>query len=80
MSRTFWVVTLSTLTLGLGACGERPQELAGRQIQGSAPSWQGPATTFTVSGWTVGDQRSWQAHMQARAQTQNEQVRLGKSR
>ena len=80
MSRIFWAVSLSALALGLGACGEKPQELAGRQIQGSAPSWQGPASTFIVSGWTVGDQRSWQAHMQARAQGQNELVRLGASR
>jgi hypothetical protein len=66
--------------LGLAACGERPQELAGRQITGSAASWQGPASVFTVSGWTVGDQGSWQSHMQARAQAQNEHVRLGGSR
>jgi hypothetical protein len=80
MSRVFWVVTLSALTLGLVACGERPQELAGRQIRGSAPNWQGPATVFTASGWKVGDERSWDAHMQTRAQAQNEQVRLGTSR
>lgn len=80
MSRIFWAVSLSALALGLGACGEKPQELAGRQISGSAPSWQGPTTVFTVSGWKVGDERSWDAHMQARAQAQNELVRLGASR
>jgi hypothetical protein len=80
MSRTFLVVTLSALALGLGACGEKPQALAGQQIRGSGPSWQGPATVFTVPGWKVGDERSWNAHMQARAQGQNENVRLGASR
>lgn len=80
MSRAFWTVTLSALTLGLAACGEKPQQLAGQQIRGSAPSWQGPATVFTVAGWKVGDERSWAAHMQARAQGQNENVRLGTSR
>ncbi len=80
MSRIFWAVSLSALALGLGACGEKPQELAGRQISGSAPSWQGPTTVFTVSGWKVGDERSWDAHMLARAQAQNELVRLGASR
>jgi hypothetical protein len=80
MSRTFWVMTLSALTLGLGACGEKPQELAGQRIRGSAPNWQGPPTAFTASGWKVGDERSWDAHMQARAQAQNELVRLGASR
>jgi hypothetical protein len=80
VKRIHWILVLSALTLGLAACGEKPQELAGRQITGSAASWQGPATAVTVSGWTVGDQRSWQAHMQARAQAQNEYVRLGGSR
>jgi hypothetical protein len=54
--------------------------LAGQKIRGSAPNWQGPATVFTVSGWKVGDERSWDAHMQTRAQAQNERVRLGTSR
>ena len=80
MSRILWVATLFALTLGLGACGEKPQVSAGNQIRGSAPGWQGPSTVFTVSGWKVGDERSWAAHMQARAQAQNEHVRLGVSR
>jgi len=80
VKRIHWGLVLSALTLGLAGCGEKPQELAGRQITGSAASWQGPATAVTVAGWTVGDQRSWQAHMQARAQAQNEYVRLGGSR
>ena len=80
MRRSHWVLTLSALTLGLAACSEKPQEFAGGQITGSAASWQGPASAFTVSGWTVGDQGSWQAHMQTRAQAQNEHVRLGGSR
>jgi hypothetical protein len=80
MSRMLWVATLSALTLGLAACGEKPQVSAGNQIRGSAPGWQGPSTVFTVSGWKVGDERSWAAHMQARAQSQNEYVRLGASR
>ena len=79
MSRFLLAAALSALSLGLVACDERPQTSAGQQIRGSAPAWQGPTTAFTVSGWTVGDQRSWQAHMQARAQAQNEYVRLGPS-
>jgi hypothetical protein len=80
MRRTPYVLALSALLLGLGACSERPQELAGRQISGGAPAWQGPTTPLTAPGWTVGDQRSWQAHMQTRAQAQNEYVRLGQAR
>ncbi len=80
MSRSCWAVTLCALAGMLGACGEKPQELTGRKIQGSAASWQGPATSFTVSGWKVGDESSWDAHMRVRAQAQNEQVRVGASR
>jgi len=80
MRRTHWVLALVALASGLAACGEKPQSLAGKQISGSPPSWQGPSTVFTASGWAVGDQRSWQTHMQARAQAQNENVRLGMSR
>ena len=80
MSRIFWAVTLAAMAAVLAACGEKPQELAGHQIRGSAPNWQGPATSFTVSGWKVGDESSWDAHMRARAQAQNEHVRVGASR
>jgi hypothetical protein len=80
VKRAFRVVSMLVLAAGLAACGDRPQERAGKQIGGSAPSWQGPTTSFTVPGWKVGDERSWAAHMQARAQGQNENVRLGTSR
>jgi hypothetical protein len=65
MIRTLWVTALSTLALGLAACAEKPQEAA---------------TAFTASGWKVGDEGSWGAHMQTRTQAQNEHVRLGVSR
>jgi hypothetical protein len=78
--RSACAVTLSALTLALVACGDKPQQGAGQTIRGSAPNWQGPTTAFTVSGWKVGDDASWAAHMQTRAQAQNEHVRLGVSR
>jgi hypothetical protein len=74
MMRTFAVLMLSALALA--GCGERPQTIAGQQITGSAPSWQGPATAFTAPGWKVGDQNSWNQQMQTRAQGQNEFVRM----
>ena len=80
MKRVFLLLPGLALTLGVAACGDRPQERAGHQDRGSAPAWQGPTTVFTVSGWKVGDERSWAAHLQTRAQGQNENVRLGASR
>lgn len=78
MMRIFAVLMLSALALV--GCGERPQTVAGQQIKGSAPSWQGPATAFTAPGWTVGDQASWTQHMQTRAQGQNEYARIAPGR
>lgn len=68
------------LGLALAGCGERPQTVAGQQIKGSAPSWQGPATAFTAPGWKVGDQGSWTQQMQTRAQGQNEYSRIAPGR
>jgi len=68
------VLMLSALVLA--GCGERSQQMAGQQIGGSVPSWQGPATAFTAPGWKAGDQGSWIQHMQTRAQGQNEFVRI----
>ena len=48
MRRTHWVLALVALASGLAACGEKPQSLAGKQISGSPPSWQGPSTVFTA--------------------------------
>lgn len=71
------IIVIAASALLLAACGEKPQSLAGKQIHGSEPSWQGPVTRFTEPGWKVGDQNSWTQHMQARAQGQNESVRIG---
>ncbi len=75
--------TLAVLFLSvwaLAGCSERPQTMAGQQIGGSAPSWQGPTTAFTAPGWKVGDQDSWKQHMQTRAQGQNEFSRIAPGR
>jgi hypothetical protein len=74
MIRTFALCVLSALALA--GCGDRPSERAGTTITGSAPSWQGPATAFTAPGWKVGDQGSWNQHMQTRTQGQNEFARI----
>jgi hypothetical protein len=62
--------------LTLAGCGEKPQEPAGRTVRGGAQAWEGPKTAFTAPGWTVGDRASWAAHLQTRAQTMNEYMRI----
>jgi hypothetical protein len=74
MMRSFALCVLSAWALA--GCGDRSQESAGGTIIGSAPSWQGPATGFTAPGWKVGDQGSWNQHMQTRTQGQNEFARI----
>ncbi len=74
MTRTFALCVLSALVFA--GCGDKPQDRAGMTITGSPPSWQGPATAFTAPGWKVGDQNSWNQHMQTRAQGQNEFARI----
>ena len=72
------LIVLTFATLALAACGEKPQELAGGKIKGSAPGWQGPATPFTAAGWKPGDELSWDQHMRTRAQQgQNDYARIG---
>ncbi|MBX3642578.1 MAG: hypothetical protein KF720_05845 [Rubrivivax sp.] len=68
------------LALALVGCSERPQSLAGQQVRGSAPAWEGPTTAFTAPGWKVGDQESWKQQLQTRAQGQNEFVRMAPGR
>ncbi len=58
----------------LGACGEKPQT-AGTQKSNAKP-WQG-AQSETDSGWKVGDQASWEEHLNTRTQRgQNEYNRI----
>ena len=73
MNRLAWLMLAA---LALAGCSERPQQMAGQQIGGSVPSWQGPQTAFTAPGWKVGDRDSWMQQMQRRAQGQNEFVRM----
>jgi uncharacterized lipoprotein len=56
----------------LAACGERSQAMGEERDYGDAPPWQGTANGYAASGWTPGDQASWQKQMQMRNQAQNE--------
>jgi hypothetical protein len=61
----------------LAACSEKPQELAGSKVKGSAPAWQGAKDEFVQPGWKVGDRASWEQQMKERAKGQNEYARIG---
>ncbi|RZT97635.1 hypothetical protein [Rivibacter subsaxonicus] len=64
----------------LGACGERQNPAQTRQEQrqqAGTEAWAaGSSSGFKAAGWTPGDQASWERHMRARSQNQNEYVRI----
>jgi pyruvate/2-oxoglutarate dehydrogenase complex dihydrolipoamide dehydrogenase (E3) component len=63
----------------LAACGERPQSEAARLKKADAKPSTGAVATdkaYMASGWTAGDDTSWQAQIRSRAQSQNEYTRI----
>ncbi len=70
MRATMLLPVLASLAL-LGACGEKPQTLAGKKSD--APAFQGAENAFVAPGWKPGDKTSWEQGLKARAlNTQNE--------
>ena len=63
------------LSLGLAACGEKPQTATHRKADGHP--YDGPASAYTAGGWKAGDAAAWDAQMRIRAQGQNEYSRSG---
>lgn len=69
------LVVLLAFCAGLVACTEKPQTATVRKPD-AAPS-QGAAAAYTAQGWKTGDATSWDAHIKARTQGQNEYTRTG---
>ena len=74
MRRTALLI-LTTLSLGLVACGERSQAEPARLKSADAKASTGTQNGHAVGGWTPGDQTSWTQQLKARAQGQNEYTR-----
>ena len=71
--RAAMVVGGLSLAVLLGACTERVQTndpKAERKVD--VPGWKGGAVRYTVPGWTLGDEASWDAQLRRRAQNQND--------
>lgn len=70
------MVTLAAgVAFGLAGC-EKSQADAARLKKADARASQGAAKAYTATGWTPGDDASWQAQMRARAEGQNEYARI----
>jgi hypothetical protein len=69
MKRTLIVCCGCALLAGLAAC-EKPQTAETRKSDTRA--WQGAENPYVASGWTAGDQVSWEQQLRTRAQAQND--------
>lgn len=68
---------ISLTALILFGCGEKSQSQADARVSGDVPPYQGAHDPFVVKGWTPGNKTEWDTQMRARAQAQNEYVKIG---
>jgi len=68
-----------TAVLGLAACGESPQDLAGGGVKQDGAPYQGVGSSqYIEAGWKAGDKDSWEQQLKSRAQYgQNDYTRMG---
>jgi hypothetical protein len=72
MTRIALLITAAALTLGLAACGERPQVINYKQGK-----YQGkPDTPAFANAPFNGNRQQWENEIDTRTQAQNEYVRL----
>ena len=72
--RILVVIACAAALLGLGACGEKSQQMEKRSD--GAPASKGTGSQFVAQGWKPGDETSWNEQMRSRAQYgQNEYSR-----
>ena len=57
-----------TVAVGLTACGDKAQELAGQPKLDAAPYTGTGVKVFTQSDWKAGDKNSWAQQLKTRAQ------------
>lgn len=60
----------------LSACGEFDQAQTADRYMPDAKPWQGANNAYVSPGWKPGDKAAWENQMRARAQTQNEYVKV----
>lgn len=68
------------LSLGLAACGDKPQEISGAGVKQDGTPYSGVGKSqYAQGGWSVGDKASWEQQLKARAQYgQNDYTRMSK--
>lgn len=71
------ILIVSLAALALLGCGEKSQSQADARNSGDVAPYQGAHDPYVVKGWTPGNKTEWDTQMRARAQAQNEYVKLG---
>ncbi len=67
MRKTLTTLGLLAAAFALSACGEKPQEMGG--VRSDAAPYTGVGKSqYQQPGWTVGDKKSWEQQLKARAQ------------
>jgi hypothetical protein len=72
-SRAGKLLFVASVLLLIGACGERAQTITPSVKKLDAAPYSGPTTgAYADKGWKAGDKVSWETHMRARTQSQND--------
>ena len=70
MIRPVVLCAMTMATLGLTACGEKPQTAVTKKSDTQA--WEASGSAFVAPGWKEGDHASWEEQLRSRAQSQND--------
>ncbi|MDP3670391.1 MAG: hypothetical protein WA191_04695 [Telluria sp.] len=68
------IVAVFLSVLSLVACGEKEQSASSSQPD--AKAWEGTANVHTAKGYTPGQKAAWENQLRARAQAQNEYLKV----
>ena len=68
LKRLTCVAGALVLLAGLGACGDKAQEMTGQPKLDAAPYTGTGVQVFTTSDWKAGDKNSWAQQLKTRAQ------------
>ena len=75
LSKRLLPATLLAAVLALSACGERDQATTTHRGLVDEKAWQGAHNAYVAPGWIPGDKTSWENHLRARGQAQNESLK-----
>lgn len=77
MNKLMWMAAGAAVLIGMAGCGEEPQTAKPSPKKTDTAAWKGaPGDPFVATGWTQGDQTSWQKQIRQRNQLQNEYTRV----